>query len=81
MVDTKTMVYLSHHFFVVYPVGAILETAVHLPTQGFSTVVQVGSNGPICQCFVAAHVPPSLECPQGSCKWSGEIHGSASFRN
>ncbi len=59
MVDAVLACYLSHHFFVVNPIGAILEATVHLPTQGSSTVVQVGSNGPICQCFVASQVSHS----------------------
>ena len=54
MVDAIQAYYLSVHFFKVYPVCPVLETAVDVPIERLYTVVQVDSNVPMGKCFVAS---------------------------
>ncbi len=56
MVDAIQACYLSVHFFKVYPVSPVLETTVDVPIERLHTVVQVDSNVPVRECFVASQL-------------------------
>ncbi len=56
MVDAVQAHYLSVHFFKVYPIGTVLETAVDIPIERLHTAVQIDSNMPVRECFVASQM-------------------------